>query len=290
MIVQDASNPTVFYVQGSHLYNNDGTFTTSTTLRTLGGTTNMFLSAVPVTISFGPSAPVTVSGTATVGDSPIVLQATSVVGTEGVPLTAVLVGTFQTIDQSATAADFTASITWGDGTTDAGIVTMTGASPNGVTFRVTGTHTYADEGTLPVTVTVTSAGGSTATAGTTAFISGAAFQLVSVTAPQATAGTPLDLPIVTFTTNDPNQLAEEFTADFAPGDGTSSPAIVVPGLVSGQFWVVANHIFAVPGSYSGRVTIRSTAGAGPVGLDRLHGCRARRRLPHGRRDRRDAPE
>jgi hypothetical protein len=113
-----------------------------------------------------------------------------------------------------------------------------------------------------VTVTVTSAGGSTAIAGTTAFIADAAIQLVSVMAPRATAGTALSLPVVTFTTSDPNQLAEEFTADFDPGDGTSSPAIVVPGLVSGQFLVVANHSFAVPGSYSGRVTIRSTGGAG----------------------------
>ena len=172
VIVQDAGSPTVFHVQGSHLYTKDGTLTTSTTLRTFGGVTNTFLSTVPVTISFGASAPVTANGTATVGDAPIVLQGVPVAGTQSVLLSSALVGTFQTIDLNATAADFTASVAWGDGTTGSGAVTMTGAGPSGVTFLVHGTHNYAGAGTYPVTVTVMSAGGSTATAGTTAFISG----------------------------------------------------------------------------------------------------------------------
>src|SRR5262249_17845959 len=75
VIVQDASSPTVFYVQGSHYYTDDGNFTTTTTLRTLGGTSNGFIGSVPVTIAFAASAPVTVDGTANVGGSaPIALS------------------------------------------------------------------------------------------------------------------------------------------------------------------------------------------------------------------------
>ena len=261
VIVQDASDPTVFYVQGTHLYTNDGIFPTTTTLRALGGTTTTVIGGVPVTIQFGPSAPVLVGGTATVGDAPIVSQGTPVVGIEGSPLTAVLVATFQTIDLNATAADFNATITWGDGTTSAGTVTITGASPNGVTFRVTGTHTYADEGTYAVTVTVTSVGGSTATSGTTAFISDAPLQLVLFTPPLATAGTPLlGSAVLTFTSTDPNATADDFAAQFAPGDGTSSPAIVTQ-VGPGVFTVSLDHTFAIPGTYTGRVTVQSNGGS-----------------------------
>src|SRR5262249_55641155 len=53
------------------------------------------------------------------------------------------------------ADPFPASIDWGDGTTSAGTVTL-----NGSTGTVTGGHTYADDGSKPVTVTLTETGAS----------------------------------------------------------------------------------------------------------------------------------
>src|SRR4051794_31588998 len=72
--------------------------------------------------------------------------------TEGVAFTGV-VANFTTDTPGDT---FTASINWGDGTTNAGTVSLTGSSGT-----VTGSHTYADEfNSLPVTVTLTETGAS----------------------------------------------------------------------------------------------------------------------------------
>ena len=60
------------------------------------------------------------------------------------------VATFNDTDSAAAAADFTASINWGDGTTTTG--TITGSSGS---FAVTGGHTYAGEGSDPLSITVT---------------------------------------------------------------------------------------------------------------------------------------
>src|SRR5262249_56435872 len=53
-----------------------------------------------------------------------------------------LVATFTDADPLGTATDYTATITWGDGSTTSGTITSTGS-----VFSVSGTHTYAEEGT-----------------------------------------------------------------------------------------------------------------------------------------------
>ena len=65
--------------------------------------------------------------------------------------TSPLVATFIDYDNTKTAASFTASINWGDGTApSAGTITANGTGG----FNVTGTHTYVNPGTFNVDVTV----------------------------------------------------------------------------------------------------------------------------------------
>ena len=71
-------------------------------------------------------------------------------GTEGTALNNVQVASFSTVFTADTAATFTATIDWGDGSGSAGAIT--GSAGN---FGVGGSHTYADEGTFNFTVTVT---------------------------------------------------------------------------------------------------------------------------------------
>ena len=99
--------------------------------------------------------------TATVADAPLSAQGTSFTATPGVAFSGT-VATVTDANPDAVAADLTATIAWGDGTTGAGTVTVTSAGA----FTVTGGHTYASPSPTPLTVTVTvdDSGGATATA------------------------------------------------------------------------------------------------------------------------------
>jgi hypothetical protein len=73
------------------------------------------------------------------------------------------VATFSNPDPYGGAASYRAVITWGDGTTSAGVITGTGG-----TLTVSGAHTYADPVTRTVNVTISHALGNTTTATATA--------------------------------------------------------------------------------------------------------------------------
>src|SRR6516165_9715720 len=80
---------------------------------------------------------------------PLSGQATLKSATERVAINAPI-ATFGDTNASDAASDFTATITWGDGTTTIG--TVSGANGS---FAVAGTHTYADEGSFASSVEIT---------------------------------------------------------------------------------------------------------------------------------------
>ena len=87
--------------------------------------------------------------------------------TQGLTASGVVVATFTDANTSDTAAQFTATIDWGDGSTADSTGTVTGG--NG-TFTVTGNHTYADPGHENLTVTILESAGPSATVNPTAVI------------------------------------------------------------------------------------------------------------------------
>lgn len=89
----------------------------------------------------------------------------------------------------AAAADFTASIKWGDNTTSTGTVTQTAAGA----FDVRGTHTFATSGTKSLTITVTDEEGQTATMTANATVAAAPVVLPATGQPHGsgTSGWPL---------------------------------------------------------------------------------------------------
>jgi hypothetical protein len=74
------------------------------------------------------------------------------------------VASFKDANPGASAADFTATIRWGDGTTSQGTVVPDTAAGHAGRFSVLGTHTYTQvgAGSYNVSVTVQDKGGSTA--------------------------------------------------------------------------------------------------------------------------------
>jgi hypothetical protein len=85
-------------------------------------------------------------------------------------------GTVATGTFTGISGPFSAAITWGDGTSSTGTVTITGSG----TFSVTGSHTYADEGSFPLTVLVSDNNGHSASSTATATVSDAALTLTSM--------------------------------------------------------------------------------------------------------------
>jgi hypothetical protein len=238
-----------YSVSGSHTYADEGTPTV----------------AVSISDPDDPGGPATTSSTATVADAALTNAAgTTVTGTEGQPISAATVATFTDQNPGATTADFTsgggsATINWGDASTSPGVVTQTGPGQ----FAVSGSHTYADEGSYPISVSIIDDGGSTVTAGGTANISDAA--LSAVGSPDFVSTNPVSHTLATFT----DQNLGATTADFTSGGGSTTinwgDASTSPGVVTqtgpGQFAVSGSHTYAALGPYTITVNIVDDGGS-----------------------------
>ncbi len=127
----------------------------------------------------------TVSFDVKVVDAPLTATATPVSATAGTAFSGP-VATFTDANPDGTVSPYSATISWGDGTTSAGTITA-GAGD----FVVSGTHTYASPGLYHTTVTIRDAQGATATATGTATAGGAPSPVITgapvVTGPNGAA-------------------------------------------------------------------------------------------------------
>src|SRR5207237_1264898 len=138
--------------------------------------------------------------------------------TEGNLSATVTVATFSDANPGASAADFAGTtITWGDGSpATAATVTLSSG-----TFSVTGTHTYADEGSYTATASIVDDGGATASATDAATVNDAA-----LTASNGAGFTATDAPtrrssdLATFSDANPGASAADFAGTTITwGDG-----------------------------------------------------------------------
>jgi hypothetical protein len=226
-----------FQVSGTHTYAGTGTF--------------------PVMVTLSDDAPgtatATVTGTARVA-SGLAVTAVAVAAREGQPFSGT-VATFSDANGARTAASFTASIDWGDGTpTTAG--TVVGSSGS---FTVTGQHTYADEGTFTTSVTVAEIGPGGATASGSASAAVAESDALSGTpvAFSAHQGAAFTGAVATFTDADAGNVAADFAAIIQWGDGTTSAGTVTGG--GGSFTVSGSHTYMGSGPVSVTVTLADDA-------------------------------
>ena len=136
--------------------------------------------------------------------------------TEGATVSGV-VATFSDGDNSNPASDYGAVINWGDGTTTAGAVTLTGGH---YAVSDNGSHKYADKGnyTITVTLTETDAPHPTAAASGTATVADAL--AVSVNTFSVAEGSVFSGAVATFSdgTNNASNVAD-YGAVINWGDG-----------------------------------------------------------------------
>ncbi len=134
-----------FQILGGHTYSRVGNFPVSVTILHSDN------SGAP------NGATATASSQARVTDAVLTGAPSLITAVVGIPF-AGPVANFSDPNPFAVAVDFTATITWGDGGTSAGAIE---ASPNG--FLITGSHTFASPGQIPITVRVADSQGSTTT-------------------------------------------------------------------------------------------------------------------------------
>lgn len=240
-ITADASSPTVFFVTGSHTYAEEGPFTVTTTILDQGGSFVSTTGGTTVTITFTPEPPVNTTSPATVTDAPLASKGATVTKVEGVSLTGV-VATFTDSGGGEPVGNYTPTIDWGDGTTTSGTIGAVG-SPSGVTFTVTGTHTYALSGSYPLTVTIADEGGAQTIAQGLAVITPAPL-VATGTAVATTEGQAFTGQVATFTDVPAGSLSD-YKAVIYWGDGrpATAGAITQPGGPGSPFSVAGSHVY-----------------------------------------------
>ena len=109
---------------------------------------------------------------------------------------------------------------------------------SGGTFTVSGSHTYLEEGSYPVSVSIQDVGGSTASAESTAQVADAALTAGAMTPPVATEGAAFsNVAVFHFSDADPAGTASDYTAVVTLGDGNT---LTLTGTPSANGQIVAH--------------------------------------------------
>jgi Bacterial Ig-like domain len=257
-IVPDASNPTIFHVEGSHTYTSVGP--------AIGYTIGVSVSERETSTTTIPGVTLTqasvasFSNTAAVADAALAATGAALTGVAGQPLTQNLVANFTYAGGLVPLTNFSGTISWGDTSfsafTSANINTV-GTSASGTAYLITADHTYANFGTFPVSVTINSSGGSSAVSQGAAVVADSPITPTTPTPITATEGTPFIGTVASFT--DVNATAANFLALITWGDGHVTQGTVTAGAAANTFVVSGTNTFAKAGNYSAIVSIRDTA-------------------------------
>lgn len=222
-----------FTVSGAHTYTDEGSYPITVT----------------ITDTDTPSNTATASSTAKVADAPLTAGALTLsTGVEGVtPVNASFA--FTDANTGAPSSDFSASCSWGDGSpASAGTIAGSGGS-----YTASCNHTYSEEGSYPVTVTVNDVGGSSTSASNTATVNDAPLTAACATSisPQA-----FNASTASFTDADPNGIASDYTATINWGDGSPNSAGTISGGPGhGPYMVSGSHSYTSTGIYTITTTI-----------------------------------
>ncbi|HVX11311.1 MAG TPA: TIGR03118 family protein [Pirellulales bacterium] len=234
-------NSGVFTVTGTHGFTENGTLSVKVTVTETS----------PATFS------TTATSTANVADDNHFTSGTAALSATKSEAFSGALAVFVDSDTIAPSTDFSAVITWGDGTVTAGTV----SGSNG-RFTVSGSHTYAEDGSYPLSVSIEEnnglPGAAEDIATANAIVSpGSAFAATPTTF-SATGGQTFSGTVATFTDTGSTNSSGAFTATINWGDGTTSSAGTVTGS-NGNFTVTGKHAYAEVGNYSVSVQVSETA-------------------------------
>jgi hypothetical protein len=208
--------------------------------RITGGHTYLATGSFPITISLSGAATATASTTATVAAEMIMAAGLAIQAVQGQPFSGA-VATFACTDPDRSAGDFTALVTWDDGSTSDGQISPSESGG----FTVFADHTFAVDGTRPVTVAVADSSEQTDTATSAAtVVSGLAASAWTI---MATAGAAFAGLVGGITDPDVGAAPGDYAATIDWGDNTTTAGTVSVGAEG--FVVSGTHTYVVPGTY-----------------------------------------
>jgi len=228
----------VFEVRGIHTYATAGSFNLS----------------VHITHTDGRSS--TTASIAQIASNALVATAVPIHATAGEPLGSVLAGVFFDPVPTSTAANFTVSIAWGDGSAPtAGTVQAVG---EGV-FNILGSHNYLNPGLLSTAIQITHTDGRTASAAGVASVLDGPISAFGIDVDGIQTLPLANVPVAGFTVFDDAAVAGQFTATIDWGDSTQSAGTIVQ-LAPGVFQVQGSHTYALAGEFPIAVSILAQDG------------------------------
>jgi hypothetical protein len=197
-----------------------------------------------------------------VSDQPITITPQLITSTELAPFSAT-VATFRDPDPSETGADFRASIDWGDGRAASGSIAPDGSGG----FIVSGSHTYAEEGSYAVTVSIVDMDASTVTVSSVATVADPAASPTGGFIVAGVEGMSTGVvAVATFTDPGGAEVLGDYSASVNWGDGSTSIATIIFDSGTSKFTVVASHTYADEGTSTFVVTIHHDSAADAVVL------------------------
>jgi hypothetical protein len=154
------------------------------------------------------------------------------------------IATFRDAAAGATASEYSATIDWGDSSTSTGTVSGS-ASP----FTVSGSHTYSDEGTFTVTVTINDIDNSlnTAKVNTTATVADGALNSACTVPPNTLQS--FNGSTATFVDQNPLGTIGNFSATINWGDSTTSTGSITGAGGTSPYTVKGSHTYASTGFF-----------------------------------------
>src|SRR5207247_2527904 len=157
--------------------------------------------------------------TATVADAALnTAPGAPISATEGASTGTVTVATFSDANPGDQTSDFTVTIHWGDSSSSPGTVSFAGG-----VYSVTGSHTYADEGSFTVTVDIADIGGASTSASLSATVADAALTATAGADISATEGASTGtVTVATFSDANPGDHTSDFTVTINWGDGSTT--------------------------------------------------------------------
>src|SRR5207253_1994742 len=197
---------------------------------------------ITVTLSHESAAKATANSTATISDPAVVpTGGFSFSAVEGAASASQTVATFTDPGGAEPLADYSASIDWGDGSSSAGSITLSAG-----VFTVKGSHTYAEEGTKTITVTLSHDAAGSSSASSTATIADPAVVVTGV-AVSASEGSSFSGSVATFTDPGSAEAVGDYTATINWGDSSSGGGTISTN-GDGSVTVNGSHKYTEEGS------------------------------------------